>query len=71
MPDCNLGVLLCASVLIRKVYCVAGQTSKTILVQVKGGLVKEANETFLVNLSGVLNATIADAQGLGTILNDD
>jgi len=25
----------------------------------------------LVNLSGALNATVADAQGVGTIVNDD
>ena len=48
-----------------------GQLTKTVTVQVKGDLVKEANETFFVNLSGAVNATIADAQGLGTITNDD
>ncbi|HEX8651582.1 MAG TPA: Calx-beta domain-containing protein [Pyrinomonadaceae bacterium] len=48
-----------------------GETIKRVVVQVKGDLVKEANETFFVNLSGALNATIADPQGLGTILNDD
>ncbi|HWS99557.1 MAG TPA: Calx-beta domain-containing protein [Pyrinomonadaceae bacterium] len=48
-----------------------GQTSKTVIVQAKGDLVKELNETFFVNLSAPTNATIADAQGLGTILNDD
>ena len=48
-----------------------GQYMKTIIVQVKGDLVKEPNETFFVNLTGATNATIADAQGLGTIVNDD
>lgn len=48
-----------------------GETTKTILVAVKGDTKKEANETFFLNLSGALNALIADAQGLGTILNDD
>jgi CSLREA domain-containing protein len=48
-----------------------GQTSKTVTVQVRGDTVKEANETFFVNLSGASNATISDAQGLGTITNDD
>jgi Zn-dependent metalloprotease len=48
-----------------------GQTTKAVTVQVKGDLIKEMNETFFVNLSGVVNATLADAQGLGTILNDD
>ena len=31
----------------------------------------EANETFFVNISSVTNAGVADAQGLGTIVNDD
>jgi hypothetical protein len=48
-----------------------GQTSRTVLVPVKGDLVKEANETFFLNLSNAVNATISDAQGLGTITNDD
>lgn len=48
-----------------------GQVSKTVSVQVKGELLKELNETFFVNLSGALNASISDPQGLGTILNDD
>ena len=34
-------------------------------------LVFESNETFLVNLSNPVNATINDAQGVGTISNDD
>jgi hypothetical protein len=48
-----------------------GQTSKTVRVQVKGDTAAEANETFFVNLSSAVNATIAAAQGQGTILNDD
>ena len=48
-----------------------GETSKTITIAVKGDNKAEANETFFVNLSGAVNADIADAQGLGTILNDD
>jgi large repetitive protein len=48
-----------------------GQVSKTVAVQVRGDLVKEPNETYFVNLSGAVNASIADAQGLGTIVNDD
>src|SRR5205814_47393 len=31
----------------------------------------EANETFFVNLSNVVNATSAQPQGLGTIIDDD
>jgi probable HAF family extracellular repeat protein len=48
-----------------------GQTSKTISIVVKGDGKRESNETFFVNLSGAVNALIADGQGVGTILNDD
>ena len=34
-------------------------------------MLDEANETFFVNLAEPANATIADAQGLGTITDDD
>jgi Calx-beta domain/FG-GAP-like repeat len=49
----------------------AGQTTGTITVLVNGDRVVEPNETFVVNLSGPTNATIADGQGMGTIVNDD
>jgi M6 family metalloprotease-like protein len=49
----------------------AGQTSRTVVVTVNGDVVVEPNETFYVNLSSASGATIADAQGLGTITNDD
>jgi CSLREA domain-containing protein len=48
-----------------------GNTSTTITVQVKGDAAQEPNETFFVNVSGVTGATVSDAQGQGTILNDD
>jgi photosystem II stability/assembly factor-like uncharacterized protein len=48
-----------------------GTASKTITVPVYGDTTVEANETFYVNLSSPSNATIADSQGAGTILNDD
>jgi M6 family metalloprotease-like protein len=48
-----------------------GETIRTVSVPVTGDAVIEANETFFVNLSGVVNATFADAQGMGTIANDD
>jgi uncharacterized repeat protein (TIGR01451 family) len=48
-----------------------GQTSTTIPVTINGDLVYEQNETFFVNLTSPLNATIADGQGLGTITNND
>ena len=49
----------------------AGATSKTVTILVKGDTALEANETFYVNLSVPNGATLADAQGLGTINNDD
>src|SRR6185369_14022926 len=48
-----------------------GQTTKTISVVVNGDTLNEADETFVVNLSNAVNATIADDQGVGTIQNDD
>jgi Calx-beta domain len=52
-------------------YFYAGQTSQTIGVVIRGDRKKESNETFLVNLSSPTNATIADGQAQGTIMNDD
>lgn len=49
----------------------AGEVSKTINVPVKGETVHEANETFKVNLTSPVNATISDGLGAGTILNND
>jgi hypothetical protein len=50
----------------------AGSTTQTITVGVVGETVKEADETFLVNLSDPsANAIIVDGQGVGTIVNDD
>ena len=48
-----------------------GETSKTITVPVIGDRLAEPNETFVVNLSDPNNATIADGQGVGTILDDE
>ncbi len=48
-----------------------GETTKTVTVNVNGDTANELNETFFVNLSGATNATVADAQGQGTINNDD
>ncbi len=48
-----------------------GQTSETIDVFVIGDTVVEGIETFFLNLSSPVNATIADGQGLGTIVDDD
>lgn len=48
-----------------------GQISQTISVAVKGDVQNEGDDTFVVNLSGAAGALLADAQGLGTITNDD
>lgn len=49
----------------------AGETSKTISIAIPGDTAMEANESFLLNLSGASGATIARASATGTILNDD
>jgi predicted extracellular nuclease len=49
----------------------AGQTTQTFTVPVIGDVAAEANETLTVNLTNPTGATLADAQGLGTITNDD
>jgi hypothetical protein len=48
-----------------------GQTRKTIFVPVNGDRRGEPNESFFVKLSGAKNATIADAQGVVTIVDDE
>jgi len=45
--------------------------SKTYDITVNGDTAFEPNETFFVNVTNVVGATIADGQGLGTITNDD
>ncbi|MBI3364797.1 MAG: DUF11 domain-containing protein, partial [Ignavibacteriae bacterium] len=46
-------------------------TVEQISISVNGDTKDEPNETFIVNLTNPSNATIADGQGIGTILNDD
>lgn len=48
-----------------------GVTSQTAVVNVVGDLTSEANETFLVDLSNPQETTLSDAQGQGTIVDDD
>ncbi len=47
----------------------AGNSRFTVLVN--GDNISEANETFFLNLSNVVGATVVDGEGLGTIINDD
>jgi len=48
-----------------------GETSKTITLSITDDNVFESTENFTVDLSGEVNATISDNQGIGTILDDD
>jgi methionine-rich copper-binding protein CopC len=48
-----------------------GQTSQTVIVSITGDKTVEPDETFTVRLSNPANATLADSQATGTILNDD
>lgn len=50
---------------------IPGAITQTIKIAVSGDTMVEANETFVVKLSNASNATIADGQGIGTIINDD
>jgi uncharacterized repeat protein (TIGR01451 family) len=49
----------------------AGETQKTITVQVFGDVVPETDETFTVQLSNAINAALGRAAALGTIADDD
>ncbi len=49
----------------------AGQISNTIAIVVNGDTSVESNETFSVNLTSPVGATLADGQGIATITNDD
>jgi large repetitive protein len=48
-----------------------GDTSETVDVNVIGDLVSEPDETFQVDLSNASGASITDAAGLGTIIDDE
>ena len=47
------------------------ETTKTVTVAVCGGVKPELDDTFFVNLSNAVNASISSGQGIGTITNDD
>jgi hypothetical protein len=48
-----------------------GETQKTVSILVNGEIRVELDESFTVNLSAPVNATIGPAQGVATIQNDD
>ena len=49
----------------------AGSSSYSFSVLVNGDIVNEVDEIFFVNVTNVTGAAVVDAQGQGTILNDD
>jgi glucose/arabinose dehydrogenase len=49
----------------------SGATAAAVTAVVQGDTVAEPDETFVVNLSGPVNATITDGQGTAVIANDD
>ena len=54
-----------------QVFFAPGETSKTVEVLIDGGGAVEADETFFIDLSSPVNATIARGEATVTILNDD
>jgi len=48
-----------------------GRTTQNVTVFVRGDTDVEPSEQFFLNLSSPVNATIADGQGVGTIVDDD
>ena len=48
-----------------------GQTSKTVSVTISGDVGYEPDEIFYIDLTNQTNALLSDAQGIGTITNDD
>ncbi|HKO99186.1 MAG TPA: FG-GAP-like repeat-containing protein, partial [Pyrinomonadaceae bacterium] len=57
--------------MVGRVTFAPGVTTQNISINVVGDSNLEGNEMFLVQLRDVLNATVADSTGQGTILNDD
>ncbi len=49
----------------------AGETTKTITVAILGDTIAESTETFALNLTNAINATISKTQGTATILDND
>jgi hypothetical protein len=59
------------AVALNSVTFAAGETTKTVSVDVTGDTTLEKNETFNLVLSAATGATISDASGSATIVNDD
>lgn len=55
----------------RRIVFEPGTTTQTVVVESRGDTNSEEDETFFVNLTHASNATITDAQGQGTIIDDD
>lgn len=53
------------------VFFAPGETAKTVEIRIDGGSSAERNETFTVELSSPVNATIARGVATVTIINDD
>jgi large repetitive protein len=49
----------------------AGETTKTITIAILGDTIAESTETFALNLTNAINATIVKATGTATILDND
>ncbi|MFW6200633.1 MAG: Calx-beta domain-containing protein, partial [Gemmatimonadota bacterium] len=49
----------------------SGETTQTVEVELLGDTETEPDETFFVRLSNPVNAVLADAEGVGTIVEDD
>ena len=49
----------------------AGAVSTTIAVTINGDLAEEGSESFQINISNPINATIFDVSAIGTIVGDD
>jgi large repetitive protein len=48
-----------------------GTTTRTVSVTINGNRTREATETYFVNLTSPVNATLGDSSGTGRIRNDD
>jgi uncharacterized protein len=68
----NAADLGAGAVLSGTVSFAAGESQRTIIIPIEGDIVGEANETINITLSNPSGANlIVDAQGVGTIVNDD